>query len=159
MLSHLGCVGDYETDIAYPGNDINDGTVDKTISAEDCQALCKNCGKCKFWTWGRGLAKDNCWLKSGKLTGGMVVPGGISGARNSCPNTGGIQFVTESLIEKKIIFKAAHLQHQELLHLVPLPQTLSAQPLPLLFQLVLLDNTFKTWGFWIPASWEKEIYL
>ena len=57
---------DFEYNIDYPQNHINNGFKTKTNSASECLELCYNTENCVGFSWGNpnfSLCPNGCWLK------------------------------------------------------------------------------------------------
>ena len=89
-LKYSGCEGEYECDVGYPWNGVNQnekGTRINTPTPEECQAACKASATCSLWTW--GLGGNGCLLKKTRSAfTRKSSPGKVSGLKNACPGQG-----------------------------------------------------------------------
>ena len=79
--NRLSGFSNFEVNVDYPGNDINNGCAEKTTSAFECLELCIKTADCKGFIWETVNAihcPKACWLKN-KMIGRKEVQHRISG--------------------------------------------------------------------------------
>ena len=78
----VACDGVYQYGVQYDGHDLNNGTMDKRDSPEECQELCQATLGCVGWEWGQD--GDNCRVMYRMDNRQDNVMGLVSGRRDSC---------------------------------------------------------------------------